>query len=470
LRCGDAVIVVKPIARDRRLSTLAVLFASALWLSLNGCQSPAVANARRHPTLERKIMVGYQGWFRTPGDGANMGWHHYARGRNANFAPGSIGIDYWPDVSEFTTAERFDTGFTQPDGTKAQVFSSHQPLTVERHFRWMRDYGVDGAFVQRFAAPIINDTEFSRTRLHATDDVLRYALAAAEKFGRALVVMYDLSGLPRGQMEKVAADWRHVVDDLRVRASPAYQFHGGKPLIVVWGVGFNDGRAYTLDEIATLVRFLKDDPRYGGNAVMLGIPSYWREQTNDTVRDPKLHEVLALADILSPWTPGRYRDLAGVREHAEKRWRPDRAWCAERGIGYMPVVFPGFSWRNLKQVDNSIDRLDGRFLWEQYRLLINDGFSMIYQAMFDEMDEGTQIFKVSNTPPPGAFLQSYAPLPPDYYLRLVGKVGALWRASQPLPERISDFPDAPEINRYLRSKDDAVYDAVRGAARVEESR
>jgi len=126
----------------------------------------------------------------------------------------------------------------------------------------------------------------------------------------------------------------------------------------------------------------------------------------------------------------------------------------------MPVVFPGFSWRNLKGVANSIDRLDGRFLWEQYRLLANQGFPMIYQAMFDEMDEGTQIFKTATNPPAGNNLLSYAPLPPDYYLRLVRSVAQRFHDGQPLPERIPDFADGPDaavINRYLRLHDDEVY-------------
>jgi hypothetical protein len=437
-----------------------LVFAALVASLATGCATWQGAR-RRHPTLERQIVVGYQGWFRAPADGTDSGWAHYRSARTGAFGPdGNIGIDYWPDVSELTPTEKFATPFTHPDGTTAFVFSSHHPRTVERHFRWMREHGIDAAFVQRFAAPIIGDNEPSRRRLRATDDVLRYALAAAEKQGRGLVVMYDLSGLRRGAMEAVMRDWRHVVDDLKVRASRAYQYHHDKPVVIVWGVGFNDGRDYTLDECAALIRYLKEDPRYGGNTVVVGVPSYWREQVNDAVRDPQLHDVLRLADILSPWTPGRYSDLAGVRRHAESFWAPDRTWCTEHGLGYMPVVFPGFSWRNLKGVSGGIDRLDGRFLWEQYRELANRGFTMIYQAMFDEMDEGTQIFKVTSDPPTGAELLSYAPLPSDYYLRLMGVAADRFRRGEPLPERIPDFRGAPEINRYLRSRDDAIYAAA----------
>jgi hypothetical protein len=47
---------------------------------------------------------------------------------------------------------------------------------------------------------------------------------------------------------------------------------------------------------------------------------------------------------------------------------------------------------------------------------------MIYQAMFDEVNEGTAIFKCTNTPPVGAsqFI-TYEGLPSDYYLWLVGQ-------------------------------------------------
>lgn len=408
----------------------------AAWLAFAGCQSSSTPSAPKHATLERRVMVGYQGWFRAPGDGTDLGWSHYQNPRTRTLAPGQVGIDYWPDTSELTPAEKFATPLKHADGSTAFLFSSHHPLTVDRHFKWMRDYGIDGAFVQRFPTTFLGPDARSQRQLRATDDILNYARAGAERHGRSFVVMFDLSGLRAGAMERVKADWRHLVDDLKIRASPAYQHHRGKPLVAVWGIGFNDGRAYTLDECGALLDFLKNDPVYGGNTVMLGIPSFWREQRRDTTSDPALHALLAKADVLSPWTPGRYRDLAGIEKHAAEAWRPDRAWCAERGIDYLPVVFPGFSWRNLKDADGGIDRLEGRFLWAQYRTLVNDGCTMIYQAMFDEVDEGTQIFKVTSNPPVETKLLTYAPLPADHYLWLVGTAADHLRHGRPLPEGI----------------------------------
>lgn len=60
--------------------------------------------------------------------------------------------------------------------------------------------------------------------------------------------------------------------------------------------------------------------------------------------------------------------------------------------------------------------------------------------MFDEVDEGTAIFKVSNAPPrPGRFV-TYEGLPPDWYLRLVGEGGRLLRGERPNTKAIPFKP------------------------------
>jgi hypothetical protein len=389
-------------------------------------------------TLTGKVLCGYQGWFTAPGDGSGRGWRHYAAG--GRFQPGSCSIDLWPDVSELDDDEKFATPFRHRDGRVAQVFSSHCRKTVLRHFRWMRQHGIDGVFVQRFGVETLDPRDLGHCNA-----VLAHCREGANRAGRGYAVMYDLSGLGAGGTGHVIADWKLLVDRMRLGRDPrdaAYLRHGGRPVVGVWGVGFNDGRRYTLAECERLVDFLKNDGRYGGCSVLLGVPTGWRTLDADSVHDPALHRVVGKADVVSPWTVGRYRSPAGVEEHARRRWRPDLAWCRDRGQAYLPVVFPGFSWHNLRPQAplDEIPRRGGRFLWKQYMEARRAGATAVYQAMFDEMDEGTAIFKCTDDPPAGAsrFL-ALEGLPSDHYLWLAGMGGKLLRgevaATEGLPRR-----------------------------------
>jgi hypothetical protein len=386
-------------------------------------------------TMTGKLMCGYQGWFTCPGDGSCRGWFHWGSGV---FEPGKCTIDLWPDMTEYTRAERYKTSFKFADGSPAYVFSSMNPKTVARHFEWMRDYGIDGVFVQRF----VNQTNSPQPLLHI-NTVLANCRHAANMYGRVYAVMYDLSGLQNGKLQLAIDDWKTLVDKMRLgkdTKDKAYLRHNGKPVVAVWGIGFQ-GRAYTLDECEKFIDFLKNDKVYGGFTVMVGLPTYWRELTGDSTSDPKLHRIVEKCDIVSPWTVGRMNNLADVNEFAFVRiWKPDMKWCKDHHKDYLPVVFPGFSWANLKNdpgVFNSIPRLKGQFLWHQMFAAKQCGATMIYQAMFDEMDEGTAIFKCTNDPPAGAskFL-TYEGLPSDYYLWLVGEGGKMLRGQIPLTDQI----------------------------------
>src|SRR5688572_33340793 len=92
------------------------------------------------------VMAGYQGWFRAPGDGAGNSYVHY--GRNGKFEDGNSTIDFWPDVSEYERT--YETSFKHADGSNGKVFSSVDKSTTDLHFKWMKQYGVDGVFMQRF--------------------------------------------------------------------------------------------------------------------------------------------------------------------------------------------------------------------------------------------------------------------------------------------------------------------------------
>ncbi len=428
--------------RITRRAALGAALSAAMGCRARGQQrgerGEAAAPQDGSSTLLGQVLCGYQGWFTCEGDGAGRGWFHW--GGHDGFRPGSCSIDLWPDVSELDPDERYDTPFRHADGSVAQVFSSLNPKTVDRHFRWMSEHGIGGAFVQRFAG----ETQHPAGLNHC-NTVLENCRASANRHGRAYAVMYDLSGLGANSIDRVIEDYRALVQGGVLDGAAdedAHLVHRGRPVVAVWGVGFNDGRAYTLEDCARLVRFLKDDPECGGGTVMLGVPRWWRTLERDAVSDPFLHEVLALADIVSPWSVGRYGTPADAEKMAHEVWAGDLGWCAERGLDFLPVVFPGFSWHNM-QPDFPLDqipRLGGEFLWAQYRAAAEIGCTMVYQAMFDEVDEGTAIFKCTNDPPVGEspFL-TYEGLPSDHYLWLAGMGAKLIRGeiepTEALPAR-----------------------------------
>src|SRR5262249_15830550 len=190
-------------------------------------------------TLTGKVMCGYQGWHTGGGDGCGRGWYHWA-GKDG-FKPGSTNVDLWRDVSELGPDERYPTAFKTSDGKAAEVYSAFNAKTVLRHFKWMRDYGIDGVFVQRFAVEVFNPPG-----LRQFNTVLGHCREGANTNERAHAVTYDLSGMKAGQMGKVMEDWKLLTEKMQITKDPAYLRHNGKPVVAVWGLGFSDGRKYTL--------------------------------------------------------------------------------------------------------------------------------------------------------------------------------------------------------------------------------
>ena len=74
---------------------------------------------------------------------------------------------------------------------------------------------------------------------------------------------------------------------------------------------------------------------------------------------------------------------------------------------------------------NQIPRRGGRFLWSQVEQALAAGSTMLYGAMFDEVDEGTAMFKVAADQraapadvPTVTLDIDGVPVPNDWYLRL----------------------------------------------------
>lgn len=402
-------------------------------------------------TLTGKVMCGYQGWFNAPGDGANRGWVHWGAGNR--FEPGYCTVDWWPDMSEYDPDEQFASGFRYADGSTAHVFSSYRNKTVLRHFRWMEEYGIDGVFLQRF----ISETTPGSTARNHRDQVMLHCRQGANLHQRAWAMMYDLSSSLTGPQlkQKVIDDWKHLVDTYQVTRDPAdgaYLHHNGKPVVAVWGLGFD--RAYEGQDTYEIIDFLKNDPVYGGCTIMIGVQNSWR-----TNPDTWFRQIVELADIISPWTVGRYGSIypSELDNFTTNHTAPDQAWCNANGKDYLPVAFPGFSWQNLQQNNrfDQIPRRGGRFLWRQFYKAFHDaGATMLYLAMFDEVDEGTAIFKCATHPPiaetpTSVFSNPFLPtgnaqhspydpgdalLPSDHYLWLAGQGTRMLRGEIPLTE------------------------------------
>ena len=76
----------------------------------------------------------------------------------------------------------------------------------------------------------------------------------------------------------------------RILEDSCYLHHNGKPVVAIWGIGFNDGRQYTLTECSELIDSLKNNPQYGGNTIMVGVPEGWRTLNDDALNDTYIDE------------------------------------------------------------------------------------------------------------------------------------------------------------------------------------
>jgi hypothetical protein len=182
--------------------------------------------------------------------------------------------------------------------------------------------------------------------------------------------------------------------------------------------------------------------------VMGGVPSSWRTLNGDSESDPDWADVYRSFDIISPWTVGRYSTLTQIDNWQVNKIEPDLAAATTAGADYMPVIWPGFSWFNLHAGPlNQIPRQGGNFYWRQAYNAMDAGCSMIYTAMFDEVDEGTAMFKLaetSNDLPAGTSMVPLdadgISLPSDWYLQVGGEAGRMLRGDIPLQNTLPITP------------------------------
>ena len=395
-----------------RLSRRAVLksaaVAGAAAVTTPVLSSAAVA-ASAPGDVVGKVTVGYQGWFACIGDGAPINaWWHWSNNWSQAPSPTNNGtLRAWPDMREYPKG--YQTAYANlGNGQPATLFSSYDQTTVNLHFLWMQQNNIDTAALQRFNP---NGGE-GATR----DAVAARVRTAAETYGRKFYIMYDVGNWTAMQSE-IKADWTSKMS--AHAASSAYARQQGRPVVGIWGFGFDDANhPWDAATCLDVVNWFKSQGCY----VMGGVPRGWRTATAGS-RAGYLGVYHAF-NMLSPWMVGAIGTIGEADNAYTSLTVPDLADCTADGVDYQPCVLPGdVSGRQ---------RVHGDFMWRQFYNMVRGGVQSVYISMFDEFNEGNQIVKTAES---AAYLPTNSGLlgldedgtacSSDYYLRLTGDGGRM---------------------------------------------
>jgi hypothetical protein len=356
-----------------------------------------------------KITVGYQGWFTCTGDGAPInGWWHWTNNWGSPPSPTNQGIKSWPDMREY--AKSYQTAYANlGNGQGAKLFSSFDQSTVNTQFGWMHQYDIDCAALQRFN-PVGGE---GPTR----DSMAAKVRIAAEATSVKFYIMYDATGWTSMQTQ-MKTDWTNKMSALT--SSSMYAKQNGKPVVCIWGFGFNDSNhPWDSATCIDVVNWFKAQGCY----VIGGVPREWRTGTGGS--RPGFLGVYHAFNMLSPWLIGAFSDANGANGIYSNFIVPDQADCNANGVDYQPCVLPG---------DNSLrQRTHGNLMWLEFYNAVKAGCQGIYISMFDEFNEGNQIAKTAadaTTIPTGTTFISLSDedgtaCSSDYYLRLTGDGGKM---------------------------------------------
>ncbi|KAH6652755.1 hypothetical protein BKA67DRAFT_300843 [Truncatella angustata] len=369
------------------------------------------ASAIDTSTLNGKFFVGYQAWFRKPHEG--NGNSHWTTDRDTPEI-GHVGVDMIPNVTGYPPECLFDTPFTKSDGSLVQFYSNNCEGVVDLHFKTMSEYGISGAFLQRFYG-YIHETNGNWV------EILNYAKKAAEKYGRGFVIEYDLNGASSATSDVAATLLADLAALSDITSSPAYMRHDGKPVIEIWGVGIVS--EVTAEDAVNTVTALKN----AGYYVILGVQQAWHAELVENRTG--YGNAFKLADMIQPWTVGAYGNDNYQDFHDGRQAVEDTEALHELGIESSIVVWPGGSSSNANPSEtfDHFPRFNGSFYQKQLEGAVGMKPSFVFGAMFDEVNEATAIYPVlrnSELPTNQRFLGIDDDAEPDAYLKMAGNAAA----------------------------------------------
>ena len=132
----------------------------------------------------------------------------------------------------------------------------------------------------------------------------------------------------------VLADAQAIMDlyQLKDRSQQKfYLYEDDKPLLALWGVGF-DEKPFNAEDIISLITALKDQ----GWSIMLGVNDDWRTHNSTKWPRAKYQEVVKSANVIFPWFVGRYGTIADYNSKRKPIIDADIKWCKENGVHYAP--------------------------------------------------------------------------------------------------------------------------------------
>ncbi|KAI0113517.1 hypothetical protein F4814DRAFT_460586 [Daldinia grandis] len=204
-----------------------------------------------------------------------------------------VGIDMVPNITAYPEEWLFDTSFTLPNGKPAQFYTNDCEGVVDLHFNMMANYGISGAFIQRFYG-YINEANGGWVNIRK---LLPYNLIAS---------------LYASQREACPGD-----------------------------MGFGIVTEVTVDDGIVIVTALRNAGWY----VILGVQQAWHAELVVDQRGG-FGPVYKLAHMIQPWTVGAY-DIDNYDEfHDGRQAVEDRNALQQLGLESSIVVWPGGSSRS----------------------------------------------------------------------------------------------------------------------------
>jgi hypothetical protein len=410
--------------------------------------TPQVADTS---TVIDKVFAAYQGWFHCPGGpGPESDWFHWTYISQLPPTQDNVSVPSYPITDEYPASARCPVPGLTVNGQQAYFFSSLDPGTAQTHFRWMREYGIDGAMMQRFVG--------SLDEIYAENDVvLKNAMQAAGDNGRSFFIEYDVSGDFENTTDqagedaifnRITSDWQHLVNDLHLTDNAMYQHQAGRPVVSFWGIAQGGSDVTWQMKPALAIRIADWFHNVAHATIEAGVGNGYLDLTAYANVIPKF-------DIIQPWNVGVYDDDM-LASYKQTRTVPHVAATAALGQIYMPTIIPSSFGRDRANGNEAIEgtakSLGGKFFWDQAYMNRSAGVRTVKIAMFDEVGEGTAIIKLaanaSQAPSQYPWLTLDVDgdkLPTDWNLRVAHEIVSVFHGTAPLTVAMPTDPGPFDI-------------------------